>query len=142
MNMKTLGVVHSVYKNRVQAPRQGGTIAEIEVSEKYEEGLKDMETFSHLHVFYWLHQSKGFTLSVKTHWDSKPHGLFATRSPDRPNPLGYSVVRLVERKGNILKVEGLDAIEGTKIIDIKPYIPRIDLKHKANSGWLERMTGC
>jgi tRNA-Thr(GGU) m(6)t(6)A37 methyltransferase TsaA len=135
MKVKFIGVVRSPYRSRSSAPCQGGGISEIEVLKGYEEGLKDIESFSHLHVIYWLHESIGFTLSVKTPWDSEEHGLFATRSPHRPNPIGYSVVEVVERKGNVIRVRGLDAIEGTKIIDIKPYIPRLDLKNDANSGW-------
>jgi formylmethanofuran dehydrogenase subunit E len=142
MDTKFIGVVHSGYRTRREVPPQGGKVSEIEIFVEYAEGLKDIETFSHLHVLYWLHESKGYSLSVNTPWDSKPHGLFATRSPDRPNPIGYSVVKLLERKGNVLKVEGLDAIEGTKILDIKPYIPKIDNKPKASSGWLEGRFKC
>lgn len=142
MKVKFIGVVHSAYKKKADPPPQGGGISEIEVFEDYGKGMKDIEGFSHLHVFYWLHESKGYSLSVKTPWDPKEHGLFATRSSHRPNPIGYSVVRLLERKGNILQVEGLDAIEGTKILDIKPYVPKIDSKSEANSGWLEGKFRC
>ena len=76
---------------------------------------------------------------VKTPWDETPHGVFSTRSPHRPNPLGYAVVKLVEKNQNILVVEGLDAIEGTPVIDIKPYINKKDVKHNVISGWLENV---
>jgi tRNA-Thr(GGU) m(6)t(6)A37 methyltransferase TsaA len=135
MKVEFIGVVRSPYRTRSSAPCQGGEVSEIEISKEYEEGLKDIEGFSHLHVIYWLHESVGFTLSVKTPWDSREHGLFATRSPHRPNPIGYSVVEVLGRKGNVIRVRGLDAINGTKIIDIKPYIPHLDLKTGANSGW-------
>ncbi len=140
--MKFTGVVHSPYKRKEEVPLQRRHISEIEIFEEYAEDLKDIERFSHIHVLYWLHKSEGFVPSVKTPWDSKPHGLFATRSPNRPNPIGYSVVRLLERKGNVLKVKGLDAIEGTKVLDIKPYIPEIDSKPHANSGWLRGKIKC
>ncbi|MCK4336283.1 MAG: tRNA (N6-threonylcarbamoyladenosine(37)-N6)-methyltransferase TrmO [Candidatus Aenigmarchaeota archaeon] len=143
MNLKPIGVVYSEYKKRGDAPRQWeGGISEIEVFKEYEKGLKDVETFSHLHVLYWLHESEGYSLSVNTPWDTKPHGLFAARSPHRPNPIGYSVVKLLGREGNKLRVEGLDAIDGTKVLDIKPYVPRIDSKPEAGSGWLEGKFRC
>ena len=137
MDAKPIGIIHSPYKTRAEAPPQGrDEISEIEIMREFGEGLTDIEGFSHLHIFYWLHKSKGYTLSVNTPWDSKPHGLFATRTPNRPNPMGYSVVELIERKGNILKVKGLDAIEGTPVIDIKPYITEVDAKSHAKSGWI------
>ena len=89
-----------------------------------------------MHIIYWLHKSKGYNLSVQTPWDNIQHGLFTTRSPHRPNPIGYATVELIERKGNILKVKGLDAIEGTPIIDIKPYVKNLDTKNNVSSGWI------
>ncbi len=135
--IETIGVVHSIYKTREEAPRQRGeALLEIEILDEYKAGLIDIESFSHLHIFYLLHKSEGFSLSITTPWDTEEHGLFATRSPNRPTPLGYAVVELVERKGNILRVKGIDAIEGTPVIDIKPYIPGIDAKPLAYDGWL------
>ena len=135
--LRFIGIIHSPYKTKADAPRQNGNeVCNIEILKKYEEGLKDIEGFSHLHVLYWLHKADGFTLSVNTPWDDKPHGLFATRSPHRINPIAYAAVELLERKQNILKVKGLDAIEGTPVIDIKPYIARIDTKPNASLGWL------
>jgi formylmethanofuran dehydrogenase subunit E len=140
VELKVIGVTHSPYKTVEETPRQGTrTLSEIEIYKEYEEGLTDIRGFTHLHVFYWLHKSKGYNLIVKPPWDNKPHGVFTTRSPYHPNPLAYSVVRLVERKGNILKVIGLDAIDGTPVIDIKPYIKKLDLKNDAISGWSENI---
>ena len=137
--IETIGVIHSIYKTREEAPRQGKEeISEIEVLDKYVEGLRDIESFSHLHFFYLLHESEGFSLSITTPWDTEEHGLFATRSPNRPTPLGYAVVELVERKNNVLKVRGLDAIDGTQVIDIKPYIPELDSKPTASEGWFRK----
>lgn len=114
MQLKPIGIIHSPYKNRKECPPQGREeICWIEVFEEYKEGLKDIDGFSHLILFYWLHCSKNYSLLVKTPWDSEPHGVFATRSPNRPNALGFSVVELIERDGNKLKVKGLDALEGT-----------------------------
>ena len=136
VELRVIGIVHSPYKTRDQAPRQGtDELVEIEIYKEYEEGLKDIEEYSHIHLFYWLHKSGGYNLMVQTPWEEKKHGVFVTRSPNHPNPLGYSVVKLVERKDNILKVRGLDAIEGTPVIDIKPYIKKFDQKESAISGW-------
>lgn len=98
LELEPIGVVHSPYKKNGEA--QGGEeVSEIVIFDEYEGGLKDIEGFSHLHVFYWLHKSGGYSLSVRTPWDPEPHGLFATRSPHRPNPIGYSVVQLISREG-------------------------------------------
>lgn len=140
IELKIIGIIHSPFKTLEQAPRQGLDIqSEIEIYKEYQEGLKDIEGFTHLHIFYWLHKSKGFKLIIKTPWDNKPHGVFTTRSPYHPNPLAYSVVELVKRKNNILKVKGLEAIERTPLIDIKPYIKKIDQKKNVISGWLENI---
>jgi len=139
VDLKIIGVVHSPYKTTADAPFQGNDkISKIEISKEYEGGLKDIEGFTHLHVFYWLHKSKGFSLLVTTPWDAISHGLFTTRSPHRPNPIGHAVVELVEQKDNILSVRGLDAIEGTPVMDIKPYIKKLDVKTDAISGWIEK----
>jgi formylmethanofuran dehydrogenase subunit E len=138
MQLKPIGIIRSLYKNRKETPPQGREeICWIEVSEQYAEGLKDIDGFSHLILFYWFHCSKNYSLLVKTPWDSKPHGVFATRSPNRPNPLGFSVVELIEREGNKLKVKGLDALEGTPLIDIKPYLSEIDAKANVRVGWVK-----
>lgn len=139
VNLKIIGIVHSKYKTTKDAPSQGeDEISKIEIKKKYLEGLKDIDGFTHLHVYYWLHESKDFSLLVKTPWDNDLHGVFTTRSPHRPNPIGHSVVEMVSRKNNILMVKKLDAIEGTPVIDIKPYINRLDLKNNAVSGWIEK----
>ena len=139
VDLKIIGVVHSPYKTTADAPFQGNDkISKIEISKEYEGGLKDIDGFTHLHVLYWLHKSKGFSLIVTTPWDTMPHGLFTTRSPHRPNPIGHAVVELVEQKDNILSVRGLDAIEGTPVMDIKPYIKKLDVKTDAISGWIEK----
>lgn len=136
--VRPIGIVHSPYQTRQEAPRQGGkTTCRIEIFSQYADGLRDVETFSHLHVIYWLHESEGYDFAVHTPWDTRPHGLFATRTPNRPNPLGYAAVELVDRRENVLTVEGLDAIDGTPVLDIKPYIPSVDAKPEAKIGWLE-----
>jgi len=140
MELTQIGVILSPYKTREECPRQTcktEQITGIMVFEKFAEGLRDIEGFSHLIVLYWMHKSKGYSLLVRTPWDVELHGLFTTRSPHRPNPIGLSVVRLIERKGNILRVKGIDAIEGTPLIDIKPYVPEFDELQEVKIGWLE-----
>ena len=138
MQLKPIGIIHSPFKDRKRCPPQGREeVCRIEIFEQYAEGLKDIDGFSHLILFYWLHCSKNYSLLVKTPWDSKPHGVFATRSPNRPNALGFSVVELIERDGNKLKVKGLDALEGTPLIDIKPYLSEIDTKTNVRVGWVK-----
>jgi len=138
MQLKLIGIIHSPYKDRKESPPQGREeICWIEIFDQHAEGLKDIDGFSHMILLYWLNQSKNFDLLVKTPWDSEPHGVFATRSPNRPNPIGFSVVELVEINGNRLKVKGLDALEGTPLLDIKPYLPEIDSKTNVRVGWVK-----
>lgn len=144
MELQPIGVIRSPYKNTEKAPYQGyrsEEISQIEIFKEFTEGLKDIEGFSHLIVIYWFHKSQGYHLLVKTPWDDILHGLFATRSPHRPCPLGLTVVELVAREKNILKVKGLDAVDGTPLLDIKPYIPEVDERSVAKLGWLEGKLG-
>jgi len=145
MKIHPIGQIHSPYQTRLEAPYQGWfrpeVISEIEVFKKYEAGLKDIEGFSHLIVLYWMSESQGYTLQITTPWDTELHGLFTARSPNRPNPIGFSVVTLVERNGNLLRVRGLDAINNTPLVDIKPYLPEIDTKTGVKSGWLGKKLG-
>jgi formylmethanofuran dehydrogenase subunit E len=140
LELKPIGIIHARYRNGADAPYRGHRskrISLIELFEQFEEGLQDIEGFSHIIVIYWFHKSRGYRLLVRTPWDDVPHGLFSTRSPRRPCPLGLTVVELVARKKNILKVKGLDAIDGTPLLDIKPYIPEVDQRSTAKSGWLK-----
>ena len=116
-------------------------ISQTEIFREFEEGLQDIEGFSHIIVIYWFHKSEGYHLLIKTPWDDKLHGLFATRSPHRPCPLGLTVMELVAREKNILEVKGTDAIDGTPLLDIKPYVPLIDERPVARPGWLEGKLG-
>jgi len=144
LKFKPIGVVHSPFKKiediqtKKYANAQGfdSIKGELEIFKEYEAGLKDTEGFSHLIVLYAFHKSKGFKLHTKPFLDEKLRGVFSTRSPHRPNPIGLTIVKIIERKGNVLKVGGMDMIEGTPILDIKPYTPR-DQKSPLNLGWLE-----
>jgi len=144
LELKPIGIIHSPYKNTGETPYQGyksGEISQVEIFKEFEEGLKDIEGFSHIIVIYWFHKSQGYHLLVKTPWDDSLHGLFTTRSPRRPCPLGLTVVELVVREENILTVKGVDAIDGPPLLDIKPYIPSIDKRSVVKPGWLEGKMG-
>ncbi|OGN95508.1 MAG: tRNA (N6-threonylcarbamoyladenosine(37)-N6)-methyltransferase TrmO [Chloroflexi bacterium RBG_13_51_36] len=116
-------------------------ISQTEIFKEFEEGLQDIEGFSHIIAIYWFPKSEGYHLLIKTPWDDKLHGLFATRLPHRPCPLGLTVVELVDREKNILEVKGLDDIDGTPLLDINPYVPLIDERPVARPGWLEGKLG-
>jgi tRNA-Thr(GGU) m(6)t(6)A37 methyltransferase TsaA len=144
LELKPIGIIHSPYKDRGDAPYQGyrsKKISRIEVFKEFEEGLQDVEGFSHIIVVYWFHKSHGYHLLVRTPWDNIPHGLFTTRSPHRPCPLALTVVELVAREKNILKVKGLDAIDGSPVLDVKPYIPSVDERSVVKSGWMKGKLG-
>jgi len=130
MKLKAIGIV----RNEIKRPVRHGwseIVSEIVVDNSLTEALDGLDECSHIIVLYWMHQlTPGRKLQLKVHPMGKPElplvGRFATRSPSRPNPVGQSTVKLLERRGNILKVKGLDAIDGTPVIDIKPYIPKYD----------------
>jgi len=135
-----IGIIHSSYSEKKDAPFQGRhemKEAAIELFEAYEPGLLDIESCTHLHVLYWQDRGNRKTLQTKTPWGPDIHGVFSTRSPNRPNPIGMCVVDLLERNGRFLKVRGLDALDGSPLIDIKPYSPAIDSFPDARVGWLK-----
>jgi len=140
MEIEPIGVIHSPFKTGEEAPHQpiaSNSIGRIEIFKEYEEGLSDIEGFSHIILIFAFHRSEGYSLKVKTPHDENLKGVFATRSPNRPNRLGLSIVRLLTREKNILFVEGIDAIDGTPLIDIKPYVPNLEPKTGIRIGWLE-----
>jgi len=144
IEIKPIGIVHSPFKKtediepgKYAYPRGFDSIqGELEIFKEFEDGLKDIEGFSHLIVIFAFHKSEGFKLHTKPLLDDILRGVFSTRSSHRPNPIGITVVNVRERKGNILKVSGVDMIEGTPILDIKPYTPR-DQKSSIKLGWLD-----
>nr|WP_319376569.1 tRNA (N6-threonylcarbamoyladenosine(37)-N6)-methyltransferase TrmO [uncultured Methanoregula sp.] len=127
--IQPIGHVRSPYKEKKDAPRQGrlsDTISEIVIDEKYLPGLEDVEKKSHLIVLSWFDRADRTTLRATPPHEKIEHGVFATRSPNRPNPVAFSVVDLLGCEGNVLRVRGLDALDGTPVVDIKPYSPDID----------------
>ena len=134
-----IGVIHSPYKTPDEAPCQGRgleSICGIEIFSEYEDGLKDIEGFSHLIILYYFHRCRTRTLLFEMPSEGIPHGIFTTRLPNRPNPLGLSVVTLLNREKNILYVREMDAADGSIVLDIKPYIPGIDERRNVKIGWL------
>jgi tRNA-Thr(GGU) m(6)t(6)A37 methyltransferase TsaA len=138
MNLKQIGVIHSPYKTRAEAPFQGrhsNEICEVEVFDEFLPGLSDVGGITHLILLYWLDRADRTMLKAFPPYDGKEHGVFATRSPNRPNPIGVGVVELLGVDGGRLKVRGLDAIEGSPLIDIKPYFSEVDSIPNATVGW-------
>jgi tRNA-Thr(GGU) m(6)t(6)A37 methyltransferase TsaA len=112
----------------------------VEVLPEYDEGLADIEGFSHIILIYHFHLTKGPMLTVRPFMDDSAHGVFATRAPSRPNPIGISVVRLVRRDNNILRIQDVDIVDGTPLLDVKPYVPEFDPNAVVRIGWLEGKT--
>jgi tRNA-Thr(GGU) m(6)t(6)A37 methyltransferase TsaA len=138
--MKPIGVIHSPLIKKSQVPIQASRSkvkGSVEIHPEYIDGLQDLEGFSHIFLLYIFHASSGYSLLVKPFLDDQLHGLFATRYPFRPNPIGLSVVRLIGRKGNTLEVEGVDVLDGTPMLNIKPYIPEFDERTNTRIGWYE-----
>ena len=127
ISYRPIGIIHSPFKETKGTPIQPagaqGIAATIELKPEYVDGLKDLEGFSHIFLIYHFHLSQGYSLKVKPFLDKYMRGLFATRAPKRPNAIGVSVVRLVGIKGCTLQIEDVDIVDGTPLLDIKPYLP-------------------
>jgi len=143
IDMQAIGVVHSSYQERFATPRQPvldkAQPAEIRLNTglNFHQALQDLDGFSHIWVIYWMHLNKGWNPTVMPPRGPKiRRGLFATRAPHRPNSIGLSAVRLKAIKGRVLHIEGHDMLDGTPVLDIKPYIPYADAIPDASSGWL------
>jgi tRNA (adenine37-N6)-methyltransferase len=134
-----IGVVHTPYSDTQNIPKGCGAkhAAEgtIEILPEFEPGLVDIEGFSHLYVIWVFDRAKGASLVAYPPSDDRPHGVFATRSPQRPNPIGLTVVELRRREGRLLHVRGVDMLDGTPVLDIKPYLSSIP-EATLNRGWL------
>lgn len=140
MKVEPIGIIRTPFKIHQGTPgysSRSKAVGRIEVYKKFAEGLSDVEGFSHIIVIFRFHRSRGYRLKLKPHWDTKHRGLFATRAPRRPNQLGLSILKLLSRKGNVLKVAGVDMFDGTPLLDIKPYIPDKRLNRGIKVGWLK-----
>jgi tRNA (adenine37-N6)-methyltransferase len=143
VTLPPIGVIHSPHTREKETPIQPvyaeGIKGTVEVFPKYAEGLRDIEGFSHIYLLYHFHKAEPIRLIVKPYLEDVFHGVFATRTPHRPNPIGFSVVRLIKREGNILHVQDVDILDGTPLLDIKPYISRFDLRENVRNGWQEHI---
>ncbi len=142
MEMKPIGIIHTPFSDPVGMPIQpagaAGVRGTVHVFDEYVPGLQDLDGFSHILLLYVFHRSEGFKLQVVPFMDTEPRGLFATRAPKRPNPIGLSLVRLDRVEGATLHVTGLDILDGTPLLDIKPYVPDFDRQEQVRTGWLEQ----
>ena len=138
--MHPIGVIHSPFTDKAHTPIQpsrSNAIGTVELFTDFVEGLADVEGFSHLILVYVFHRSSGYELRVKPFLDNQLRGLFATRHPCRPNPIGMSIVRLLRCRDNILEIEGVDVLDNTPLLDIKPYVADFDIRSEVRTGWYD-----
>lgn len=140
--MKPIGVIHSPYKESKGTPIQGvfdkDTVAWVELEDRYVRGLKDLDGFSHAILLYHFHKSDREEIVGQPYLEKKEHGIFAIRSPHRPNHIGLSVVKIKRLEGNKLYFTEVDILDGTPVLDIKPYVKEFNSRPEARSGWIER----
>lgn len=140
-SMTPIGSIHTPFSKASGTPVQGrmarATEGEVRLDPRYADGLSDLDGFSHIVLLFAFHASEGYKLTVTPYLDPEPRGLFATRAPRRPNPIGMTVVRLLSIDGCTLHVRGVDMFDGTPLLDIKPYVPLFDVPGEVKCGWLE-----
>jgi tRNA-Thr(GGU) m(6)t(6)A37 methyltransferase TsaA len=141
VHFRPIGVIHSPFQKLediAPPPNPGSSAAgTVEIFPEFAAGLQDLEGFSHIILLYYLHHATTPCLTVIPPRDTVPHGVFATRAPCRPNPIGLGVTRLARREGNILYVDRVDALDGTPLLDIKPYLPEFEGPVTVRTGWLQ-----
>jgi tRNA-Thr(GGU) m(6)t(6)A37 methyltransferase TsaA len=141
LSYQPIGIVHTPFEGIKNVPIQptaaAGIRGTVEVLAEFTAGLKDLGGFSHVILLYHFHRSTQVRLSVVPFLDRELRGVFATRAPSRPNPIGLSIVRLLSIEGNVLHIENVDMLDGTPLLDIKPYVPLFDHHENARMGWLE-----
>lgn len=141
MHFEPIGTIHTPFTQAEGMPIQpagaAGVKGSLELLPELADGLLDLDGFSHIILVYAFHESRGFDLQVVPFMDAEPRGVFATRAPRRPNPIGVSVVRLVGIEGNTVHVESIDVLDGTPLLDIKPFVPGFDADGDVRAGWLE-----
>ena len=140
---KPIGVIRSPFTEPkgmpIQPPGAGGMQGTVEVFDEYRSALKDLGGFSHIILLYHFHRSQGFSPHVVPFMDTQPRGLFSTRAPRRPNPIGLSVVQLNRIEEGVLFIENVDILDGTPLLDIKPYVPEFETSSDIRTGWLEQV---
>lgn len=147
LELRPIGVVRSPFRVHIGTPRQprrgeaasAANEGTIELREDLQNALQDVAGFSHLWVLFWFHVSRGWNLQVVPPRDRHKRGLFATRAPHRPNPIGLSLVRLLSVRGRVLRIAELDLLDGTPVLDLKPYVPYTDCVDDVRLGWLEHL---
>ncbi len=141
IQLKPIGIIHSTFKQAQGTPIQPAFAHEsegiVEVFDEYLDGLKDLDGFERIWLIYFFDRAKEYKLTVKPYMDTTPHGLFATRAPSRPNPIGMSSVKIKEIKANKILVSQLDILDETPLLDIKPYAPKFDCFKVNRIGWLK-----
>ena len=141
IEFRPIGLIHTPFKDLKDMPIQPagarGVAGTIEIFPEFTAGLQDLGGFSHIMLLYHFHRAKQPALVITPYMDNKPHGIFATRMPPRPNPIGISVVRLVSIEGATLRIENIDVLDGTPILDIKPYVRNYDVHPCEHEGWLD-----
>ena len=141
MDINPIGTIHTPFMKKEGMPIQPagaeGVSGTIDIFEEYRPGLKDLAGFSHIVVLFVFHRSVGYKLQVIPFMDTEERGVFATRAPRRPNPIGLSVVRLDRIEDGVLHVKNVDMLDGTPLLDIKPYVPEFDWREDIRTGWLE-----
>ncbi|MFP4226391.1 MAG: tRNA (N6-threonylcarbamoyladenosine(37)-N6)-methyltransferase TrmO [Desulfobacterales bacterium] len=142
IQFESIGVIHSPYKELEGMPIQpkgaAGVKGTVEVYEPYRQGLDDLDGFSHIYLIYHFHLSKGYKLHIIPFLDNVERGLFSTRAPKRPNPIGFSIVALDSVADGLLHIRNVDVLDGTPLLDIKPFAPQFDAQEKVRTGWLEK----
>ncbi len=142
---KPIGVIHSPFKTLEEMPIQATSDVSrpgtVEIYSEFVEGLKDLEGFSHIYLIYHLHKIRASKLLVTPFLDIEPHGIFATRAPSRPNPIGLSLVKIVRLEDNLIHIDKLDMLDETPLLDIKPYVPDFESVRSVRTGWLEKAKG-
>ena len=145
INYNPIGIINTPFKSQEGMPIQPGGAKGIRgtvtMKRNLMEGLEDLDGFSHIYLIYHFHKSKSFTLKTHPFLDDKSRGVFSTRAPQRPNPIGISVVKLIRIEKNILEIENVDMLDGTPLIDIKPYVPDFDAQKADKVGWTAHKTG-
>ena len=140
--VKPIGIIHSPYKECKHIPIQArfspAVTAWIELEDKYVEGLKGLDKFSHAILLFYFHKSPGEQIQDSPFLEQEKHGIFAIRSPHRPNHIGFSVVRIKKIKGNKIHFTDVDVIDGTPILDIKPYVKYFDIREDVVCGWIDK----
>jgi tRNA-Thr(GGU) m(6)t(6)A37 methyltransferase TsaA len=142
IELTPIGIINSPFKEAEGIPIQSvfatSVKGSVEVYPEYEKGLSDLDGFSHIILLYWFHKSSQYTLTCRPFLDTQERGVFATRAPRRPNPIGFSIVELLKVDGRFLTVGSIDIIDQTPLLDIKPYVPDFDVREQVRTGWYEK----